>query len=175
MDRWTQYLFESHNEKTYRNWAKRLHKFRFFRAYGGHANDGDSFDVAYKYQNQTELLSFFDNLGISLIHHSSKPNQPIPGTPYPGDVFEKFPSLIPNTQWLEQAGHCTINEIPAFIWCTEDTIKISVTQSYKVTEEDAINAENIEKQLLKINLEIVDPPFDTKHYICPLYYKEYYD
>lgn len=48
-DRWLRYLFESHSEATFRNWAQRLKLFRFFRAHGGHANDGDSLDVSFRY------------------------------------------------------------------------------------------------------------------------------
>lgn len=174
MDQWQDYLFKSQSEATYRNWAKRLRLFRFFRAFGGHANDGDSLDVAYKYDTPEELLGFFKFLGIVLIHHLEKPGQPEPGVSYPGDVFAKFPSIIKGTKWIEQPNHCQISGIDAFIWCEENRIKISVGKSYEITEEDVANAEKIETLLVASPLENIDPPADTKHYVCPKYYPSYF-
>ena len=48
MDLWREYLLRTHPEATLKGWAKRLLLFRFCRAYGGHAIDGDSLDVAYR-------------------------------------------------------------------------------------------------------------------------------
>lgn len=108
MDRWKQYLYESHSEDTLRAWAKRLHFFRFFRAYGGHANDGDSLDVAYRYKNIEELESFLRYLGISVVRFAEKPAQPESGVSYPGEEFARFVSLIPGARWIRQPGHCSI-------------------------------------------------------------------
>ena len=66
MNRWTQYLFEEHDEKKLRKWSRRLKFFRFFRALGGHANDGDSLDVAFAYVEPAQLDTFLAGLGIKL-------------------------------------------------------------------------------------------------------------
>ncbi|WP_230674504.1 hypothetical protein [Burkholderia glumae] len=91
MDRWKQYLFESHPEATLRDWAKRLTLFRFFRAYGGHANDGDSLDLAYRYETAQDLEKFLLSLGIVPVKYSEKPPQPEFGIAYKADecVFRR--------------------------------------------------------------------------------------
>jgi len=174
MDLWTRYLFESHPEETLRTWAQRLSIFRFFRAYGGHANDGDSLDVAYRYCSLQELESFLNSLGVNLIKYSEQPPQPQSGVSYRGDEFAKFPSLIADTEWVQQPGNCVISGKKVFIWCERDLVKISIGESYQVTEAEVASAEVVERLLLGSTLERVDPPFDTKHYICPKYHPAYF-
>lgn len=174
MDRWQQYLFEEHPETELRAWARRLKFFRFFRAFGGHANDGDSLDVAYAYQTPEQLASFMANLGITLVKFEARPPQPEIGVSYRGEVFTQFPSLIAGTEWLKQPGHCEIMGIAAFVWCSVDSIKISVGDRYTVSEQSVQNAEKIETLLTGVTLERIDPPLDTRNYICPRHYPDYF-
>ncbi|MNR07326.1 hypothetical protein D3C85_1234420 [compost metagenome] len=174
MDQWTRYLFESHPEKTLRLWSQRLSLFRFFRAYGGHANDDDSLDVAYRYESFQELEKFLNFLGVNLIKYSEQSLQPQHGVSYKGDEFTNFPSLIAGTRWVQQPGHSIIAGQKVFIWCERGLIKISIGESYQVTEADVASAEMVEKLLFDSNLERIDPPFDTKHYICPKYHPTYF-
>ena len=174
MDRWKQYLFESHPEETLRSFAQRLKFFRFFRAYGGHSNDGDSLDVVYKYHSFQNLEEFLSLLGVTLVKYSERPPQPERGVSYRGDEYANFPSLIADTEWVRQPGHCVICGEKVFIWCESGLVKISVGETYKVRESDVDSAEIIEKLLVGVNLERVDPPHDTKNYICPKYYPEYF-
>lgn len=148
--------------------------FRFFRAYGGHANDGDSLDVAYRYNTVEELERFLRNLGVPLVKFIRPPPQPEPGVAYSGDEFAKFPSLIMGTRWVQQPGHCVIADQKVFVWCDAGLVKMSVGQSYQITEQDVSAAELVEKRLHGCELERVDPPCDTKHYISPKYYPEYF-
>ncbi len=173
--RFLRYLFESHSEETLRAWAKRLRLFRFFRAYGGHANDGDSLDVAYRYGSTAELRSFFEFVGVPLVAYEAMPPQPEPGKSYPGDEFARFPSLIPGTQWIAQPKHCDVGSHRVFIWCERGQIKLSVGTDYQVTERDVAAAELVEQRLLGAPLERVDPAFDTINYVCPKYYPEYFE
>lgn len=174
MDRWLAYLFESHSEDTYKYWAKKLKLFRFFRANGGHANDGDSLDVVYAYNSLEEMTNFFEDLGIKLKTYHEKPDQPVPGKGYRGDIFAQFPSLIPNTQWIEQPKHCVIDGVKVLIWCYNNQIKISIGTDYRVSVTDFENAEKVERVLSKVDLEVIDPPRDSKHYISPKHYPSYF-
>jgi hypothetical protein len=175
MDRWKQYLFESHAEATLRDWASRLSLFRFFRAYGGHANDGDSLDVAYRYETIQELEAFLRLLGVALVKYSEKPPQPEEGISYTDDQFAQFPSLIRGTEWIRQPGHSVIAGRPAFVWCERNLAKISVGANFVVTEQDVRAAEAIEEVLAFASLTRVDPPHETEHYVCPRYYPEYFN
>jgi hypothetical protein len=174
MDRWKQYLFEEHSEAELRSWAKRLKFFRFFRAYGGHANDGDALNVAFAYQTTSELESFLTDLGIEIVMFDVEPPQPELWVSYCGDVLSKFPSLISGTTWMEQPGHCKIMGVAAFVWGYADRITISLSEDYKVSEKTVVDAEKIEIALAGTSLQRVDPPKDTKNCICPKYYPDYF-
>ncbi|WP_345531356.1 hypothetical protein [Viridibacterium curvum] len=174
MDRWQQYLFEAHPEATLRNWARRLQKFRFFRAYGGHANDGDSLDVCYAYQDTGELQEFFAHLGVKLVMHETQPPQPEPDVSYPGDVYAAFPSLIPGTRWIEQPRYCVIDGHKVFAWCEVGKIRLSIGMNYEVTPSDVTVAEAIERLLENVSLTVIEPPIDNRNCICPKFYPGYF-
>jgi len=149
--------------------------FRFCRAYGGHANDGDSLAVTFPYSSFEDLMSFFVSLGIELVHYPERPTQPEPGVAYPGGVFAQYPSLIPNTRWLKQPGHCQIAGHKVFAWCHPDVIRISISSDYDVTEGDVASAQLVEKALAEAPLQHRDPPSDDEHCICPRYYPAFFD
>lgn len=175
MNTWTRYLFESHPEATLRSWAKRLHLFRFFRAHGGHANDADSLDVAFRYRSIKELEAFFSFLGMELVRYTERPPQPEPGISYSGTEYDNFPSLIAETGWIRQPGHREISGAKVFIWCENGKITLSVGLSDEITEEDVRSAEAIEAVIVSCPLARIDPPRDTDHYICPQFYPEYFN
>ena len=175
MDLWKRYLFESHSEETLRSWAKRLHLFRFFRAFGGHANDADSLDVAYRYNNFEELERFFSFIDLQLGRYTEEPPQPEAGVAYSMTEYKRFPSLIPETRWIRQPGHCEIAGYQVYIWCGRERITVSIGTNYEITEADIQAAEVIEKILDSCPLEAIDPPRDSDHYICPKYYSDYFD
>ena len=166
MNRWTQYLFEEHDEKKLRKWSRRLKFFRFFRALGGHANDGDSLDVSFVYKEPAQLDTFLAGLGIKLVKFDAPPPQPLPGVAYPGDAYLQFPSLIDGTLW-QQPGRCDIMGIEVFIWCHAGVLKISLHDGYAVSEQNVRDAEAIEKLLARVVLERIEPPADSLHYIFP--------
>jgi hypothetical protein len=175
MNRWTEYLYREHSEPEIRDWARRLKMFRYFRAYGGHANDGDSLDVAYSYTSTEKLLNIFRLIDYSPTVFKEKPLQPSPGVRYTHEEFTDFHSLIPDTEWIKQPGHCEIYGIKVFIWCDNGLLIISANpDSYIVTNEHVNKAEKLERELFPLQLSIIDPPKDTKHYICPKYYPNFF-
>lgn len=174
MDPWRQYLFERHSEDTLRAWAKRLHAFRFFRAFGGHVNDSDSLDVAYAYRDVDDLHRFFAHVGLSLRTFAEPPPQPEPGVAYAGPAFAGFPALIPGTRWIEQPRHRRIAGHDAFAWCEAERIVISVGTQGEVSEAHVEAAEAIETVLVDAPLVRIDPPVDTEHYVCPKYYPAWF-
>lgn len=175
MDKWNRYFFRQHSESELREWARRLKLFRYCRAVGGHANDGDSLQVAFAYDAVQDLKNFFDHLGVELVEHAVRPPQPEIGMPYPGNVFAAFPRLIKRTEWIEQPGHCRIMDIPVFAWCEKGLIRLSVSgESYEVTDQHIADAESLEKALANAPLKVLDPPFDNKNCFCPKYYPDYF-
>jgi hypothetical protein len=170
--RWRTYLFEVHSAQTLRAWAQRLRLFRFCRAVGGHANDGDELLLVYAYQSPSELLSFFEGLGLQLTQHSVAPPQASPGVSYSLDQAQKFPNLIPGTRWLQQPGHCKLAHQDAHAWCTGRQIQLSIAHGFDVTEADVERAERLERALRDVTLLRIDPPVARRHCVCPAYYPE---
>lgn len=174
MDLWRRYLFESHPEATLRAWAKRLHMFRFFRAYGGHADDVDELVVVFRYGGLDELRGFFTSVGIDLVVHEVRPPRMEPGRSYRGDELERIPPVIPGTEWIEQPRSREIGGQRVFVWCHEDRIKVSVGSEHGVTEADVAAAEIVERRLVGASLGRDEPPIDTMNCICPKYYPDYF-
>jgi hypothetical protein len=169
------YLFERHSESELRDWASRLKYFRYFRAHGGHANDGDSLDVALSYSNTKSLLELFSLIRFEPVVFREKPLQPIPGVSYSWEEYSKFPSLIAGTEWIQQPSHCELFGIKVHFWCESGIAKISPSPaSYDVNTEHVLAAEKLEREFVKLNLNYVDPPRDTEHYICPKYYPSFF-
>ena len=175
MDRWLEYLYRDHSESELRDWASRLKMFRFFRAYGGHANDGDRLELALKYDDVDNLLSLLKSLGVSPVVYDEKPEQPVPGVKYSSDEFSAFPSLIKDTEWVGQPGVQTVFGAEQFIWCESGLVVVSIsTGSYEVTTKDVEVAEKLEASWGDFQRIIVDPPRDTRHYICPKYFPDFF-
>lgn len=170
-DRLRVYLFEQHSISEIQNWYERLKYFRYFRAYGGHANDGDSLDFAVSYRKENELNEIFSCLGLKIEKFDREPQRPKVGKRYTSKEFERFPSLVPGTKWIKQPGRCSINGNEAFVWATDDRVILSAgCGHYEVTDDTVDCAERIEQSVNLIGFKdrIVDPPKDTLHYISPM-------
>jgi hypothetical protein len=59
------YLFEEHGPAQLRAWARRLTRFRFCRAVGGHANDGDTLCLRLRIDSRADALTLLAALGVN--------------------------------------------------------------------------------------------------------------
>jgi hypothetical protein len=81
---------------------------------------------------------------------------------YPSEDFEKFPSIVEGTHWVEQPGHTEIFGTPVFVWCHKDRIMISPSNdSWHVDEATVVAAEAIEPHIAELRERIIDPPRDA--------------
>ena len=172
-ERWRRYLYEEHSEQTLRRWAERLSIFRFCRAYGGHAGDGDDLLATFHYDSIPQLLAALRQLGLEPVIHATQPPQPEPGKAYPGDVYDRFPSLIDGT-WIEQPLHCTVHGTSVYVWCWGGELSISISSGFHVTESDVDRAVALEPFVAALPLERIDPPRDSEHCICPRHYPHWF-
>lgn len=132
-DNW---LFERHAKQTISAWLRQLRYFYFKRAWGGHANDGDEFQVAFSFADRQDLENKLGQLGLTL--------NTIPDNfsgPYPADEFGKFKNEIKKFPDLAQPGHSIIFGCTVFIWVHNNSINITVSGTkdgnrYEVTEND---------------------------------------
>ncbi|MCZ8064234.1 hypothetical protein [Silanimonas sp.] len=173
MDNWSRWLFQEHPEHRLRQWARRLKLFRFVRAAGGHANDGDELVLSYRYGSVDELQSRLALLGVLLKTYELAPPQPEVGKPYSSAEFASFPSLIFGTL-VEQPKWQRINGENIYIWCHEGVVKFSISDRYEVNEGSVLAAERVEQALPALALECIDPPVDRPHCICPKFYPQYF-
>ena len=173
MDNWSRWLFQEHPEQRLRQWARRLEVFRFVRAYGGHANDGDELVASFCYDSPDDLKSQLAGLGILLRTHELAPPQPEPGKSYSSAEFASFPSLIVGTL-IEQPKWQSINGQKVYIWCHAGIVKLSISDGYEVTEGCVLAAERVEQALSALALTRIDPPVDRAHCICPKFYPQYF-
>ena len=167
---WYHYLYQDHEKEKLESFARRLKLFRFCRAVGGHANDGDSLQVLYKFDSWEILEHFCRTHDIPLVKFSEKPPQPIPGQSYSHSEYTAFPSLIQGAEWVKQPSFCMLYGVKIHAWCSLTSLSISLHDGFDVTDKNIADAEHIEKVLLSEPLLPFDPPVDNKRCICPKFH-----
>ncbi|MFI6318714.1 hypothetical protein ACIBG8_14390 [Nonomuraea sp. NPDC050556] len=153
-----------------RVWARELRYFRFCRAYGGHANDGDHLLAALRVDTRGGLLEVMDTLGIPVVTDVSSP---VPGQAYTAAEYARFSLPIPGFPDIAQPGHVEIAGHRAHVWCHGELLRISVADTgdpYSVTDAAVAAARSIEPLLPAAR--VVDPPQDDRNCVCPRYYPE---
>jgi len=160
------YLLETVDMVTLRRWYKLLYHFRFLRAVGGHANDGDSLDAALRYHGEPDLRGLLSELGLAPDARSE--------SEFEGELASPRPSFVPSTKRLRQPGHCQIGGAEVFLWCSGSTMLISANpRSYTVEEHHVQAAEKVEKVLRALTHDrILDPPGESHYYLCPQYHPD---
>ncbi|HEX8299913.1 MAG TPA: hypothetical protein VF594_12195, partial [Rubricoccaceae bacterium] len=121
---WEHYFYDPHGPETLGRWARVLRVFRFCRAHGGHANDGDLFFAAIRYSSEAELLAVFDVLGLTPERVPLGSPQPEPGIAYTTDEFNAFPSVVSAHRKIRQPGHVRLNGSAAYVWAGTDRFVI---------------------------------------------------
>ena len=157
-----EYFFETHSKAEIARWCAGLKRFSFCRAYGGHANDGDSFQASIKFSGESELLRVMQLLGIELNILPSDNPVPVPGKSYSLPEFEKFKFGIEGYPKYEQPGWQRVLGISAFVRVKEYHINIHLSGGdgniYTVTERDFENAQAVENHLEPYGLSFAHPP-----------------
>ena len=143
MDAWEQYLFQGHSRGELRAWAQRLRYFRFCRAYGGHANDGDRLLVAVRHEGEAD---------------ARRTCALIAGAPWTGFGHTRI-ERIPVFVWMS-AGEVTLS------------LSGADGDMYQVTEADVANAAALEARVAVIADRLIDPPIGSKHCIAPAMHAE---
>jgi hypothetical protein len=77
--RWTDYLYERHPPARLHAWARELAYFRFCRAYGGHANDGDQLLAGLRVETQDDLVRTLSALSVPVTWLGPIDSRSVPG------------------------------------------------------------------------------------------------
>lgn len=165
------WLFRQHSKHTIREWVRQLRYFYFKRAWGGHANDGDDFQVGFIFSNKDDLVNKIGLLGLALNSIPETHPRPVLGQLYSTAEFEKFKSEIQIYPDLEQPGRSVIYGFKTFIWVNENSIKISISGTkdnnrYEVSEEDFIVCLELEKHFDKLGWQNVHDKSLEKDICC---------
>ena len=151
--RWRAYLFRRHSPAELSAWGRRLRYFRFCKAYGGHANDGDQLLAALSYAEHADLRSLLTQLGLPVA---------------PVESPDVFPS----------AGQVTLAGERVFVWVRKLPVQqleiavVDLDNLYEVTPRAVAVAEGVEMVLAAHAARIIDPPLPNCHCVCPAYYPE---
>jgi hypothetical protein len=162
--------------ETVRRWARALQIFRFCRAKGGMANDGDDFRCLLRFQGEDGLLALCRRLGLPLERLPPGLPQPVAGLSYRAAEMDRFRTPIRPFTGYGQPGHAQLFGVPAFVWVREGTLEIHLSgtegDSYSVGEPDFENALRLDGEIGRAGLEVIDPPLDDLRCCCPRYWPE---
>jgi len=163
---WHNWFFRSHNPAELQDWTARMHFFRFYRATGGHANDGDSLRCALRVDTEAELIAVTQALGINLRELLPDEPQPILGKQYTVAEVRRFRSRIEPFPRFEQLGRIRLAsvECSAHVWNSRLELELSgaAGDPFEVSEADVANAVRVEQLLLPIADKVLRPPLDDK-------------
>ncbi|MDO3639538.1 hypothetical protein [Mycolicibacterium arseniciresistens] len=168
--RWLAYLYETHPPEQLRRWAPSLRYFRFCRAFGGHAGDGDSLRAAVRATTEAEVRTVLAGLGLDATPVADDAPRPVPGVGYRGDAYARLPRRIDHLPHLAQPGHVDIGGVRAFVWVRATRVEVSLHDRGEVTREVVDSALRIEPHLAPFAADVLDPPLDDPHCVCPKYH-----
>jgi hypothetical protein len=161
-DRARRYLFEEHSEADLRAWAQRLARFRFCRAFGGHAGDGDTLRLHLRIHSVEDALGIVASLDVQRRENPVNPDMP---------RSEVAPGIA-------QPGWSTIGDTTLFIWINPASLEFSVQDVddvWAVTEAAVRAAERIEPRFIPFGGRVLDPPVDSWHCIAPATHPELFE
>ena len=152
--RWLDYLFYRHPPAELRAWGQRLRYFRFCKAIGGHANDGDNLLVALRYTDAADLGQLLTELGLPIGKNDSDLNM----------TASLGRSKLAGQPVYISLRHLPVRQLEIVIF-DQDNV-------YEVTSAAITAAETVEVLLAAHEPRIIDPPLPNFHCVCPAYYPE---
>jgi hypothetical protein len=150
---WRANLFRGPIQAELLAWARRLRYFRFCKAIGGFAQDGDQLRVALRCTTNADLRQLLAQLGLPPLARQDAYRRP----------------LARHVQLAGQRAFLTIDRVPAL------QLNLSLADSekpYDVTTSAVTAAIAVETLLLAHEARIIDPPVASIYCVCPTYYPD---
>jgi len=164
--KWHAWFFRAHSPEELKEWTARMRFFRFYRAVGGHANDGDTLRCALRVETEADLIALTSNLGVSLRELPTNEPQPILGKQYPLAEIRKFRRRIESFPRFEQIGRITLASVECLANVCDSRLELQIfgapANPYEIAEADVANAIRIEQVLLPFSDKVIPPPLDEK-------------
>lgn len=173
--RWQAYLYERHSPAELRDWATRLTLFRFCRAFGGHANDGDQLRAVFAVPTEPDLRAALSAIGIEPTVIPADAPLPVAGRSYTGTEYAALTMPIDEYPYLAQPSRVRLADADVHAWVSRGRLALQISDTdspYDVTEPAVRAAESVEPVLAPIRDLVIDPPLESVHCICPKYYPD---
>ena len=173
--RWLAWLYETHSAVELRRWARQMQFFRFCRAQGGHANDGDRLMLTLRAPAEQDVIALFQHFGWTAQRFPLDPPQPQPGVAYTSEQYAQFPTLIREHPTLGQPGWQQILGHPCYGYVGNGLFALELQNpdnTWEVDERAVQAAIAVESLMAPLHDLIVDPPLNNRHCICPRFYPE---
>lgn len=150
---WRDYLFRGPSRAALIAWGQRLRYFRFCKAIGGFAQDGDQLRVALRCTSTADLRGLLAQLGLPPLAQQDAYRRP----------------LARHVQLAGERAFLTIDWEPA----PQITLSVADTDNpYDVTTSAVAAAATIEKLLVAYEARLIDPPMASIYCVCPTYYPD---
>ncbi len=151
--RWRDYVFCRPSRAELIAWGRRLRYFRFCKAIGGFAQDGDQLRVALRYTTIADLRQLLAQLGLPSLTTQAAYRRP----------------LARHVQLAGARAFLTIDRVPQ----PQLMLSIADTENpYSVTVNAVTAAVAAEALLLAHEARIIDPPVASIYCVCPAYYPD---
>lgn len=132
-------------------WHTTLRVFRFHRAVGGHAHDGDMLEGRLAFSGEAELVALFERMGRPLVVLPPDAKVPTPGASYTLDEYEALRQPLRAFPKYEAPGRTRLFGVSVYVLVGAGDVAISLSGAdgdpYVVTERDVENARAIEAGL----------------------------
>ena len=139
------WIKQRHSLNEIRVWLRDLKYFKYFRAFGGHMNDGDSFKVSLKFKDFNELITIMNLLGFHLDKAILKSSNDYEIVTPEYDKINDYPEFV-------KPGHQEVLSVNWFLWIADHSLTITIAgtgieHNYDVTNEDFEKCLEFEKLL----------------------------
>lgn len=155
------WIKQRHPLNEIRVWLRDLKHFRYFRAFGGHMNDGDSFKISFKFNDFNELIVIMNSLGFHLDTAILTPSNEYEIVTPEYDKISDYPEYI-------KPGHQELLGVNWFLWIADLTLTITIAgtgieHNYDVTDEDFKKCLEFEKLVNERDLnKYIDETLNVK-------------
>jgi hypothetical protein len=161
--KWLEYLYRSHSHDELVRWTRSMRYFRFQRAIGGHANDGDELLCALRSGNDADVVEIFSELGIPVREADAQ------------ELDSALRAGRPNrygasNQWLSriaQPGQVVIAGASVNVYVRAEQTELSLSGAagdyFEVSQLDVDNALRIEAAMAGVANRVVLPPRAGQH------------
>jgi len=155
------WFFRTHGFEELARWTASMRYFRFVRALGGHANDGDTLEVALRFDSERDLVALATDLGIVL---REAPPAPVAkrGRAHRAEELDESPCRIDGHPRYLQPCLVELDGVRCFAWVYRGRLVLRLSGAagdpYEVTEDDVREALLLEVRIAPFADRVLEPP-----------------